>query len=444
MSDKGRTKQKKNNKISETKSSEDSEVGSGFEIGSDLEDSEVYTKLVKAKVKVSDFEISSEPKKTKLSDSENSDLENSDSENSDLENSDLENSDLENSDLENSDLEMNTYIKPKKKTNNVVPVKKADSVKKSSKNKKLTRRGRSRPSSGKIIIIRDGKTLKWCTNPEHANYCPIENFHYANKKKGILMAECGDCRNKYKRGRSKEVYQKELTKVYVYDETKKCTGVCGEILPIEMFWFKHTTTGQRDSRCKTCRNLEKSKQPEYKAQYFQTWYYEKGGKEKCQILWELYKPIRNQRNRERRKTDIHYRTKEIIRTRIYECLKAKDINKENKVRYIGIDIPTYLVWIAYQFDKYMTWKNQGTYWQIDHVRPCDSFNFTSDNDDTIYECFHWSNTRPMEKTSNTIKSCKIDNELIKEHIEIAKNFMIEYGVENDNIISIEENEVIEI
>ena len=322
-----------------------------------------------------------------------------------------------------------------KKPTNISPAKKVGGVRKPPKRK--IQKG-AIPPSGKKIITKNGQIKQWCSNPNHAAYCPIEEFHFLNKKKGKRMAQCRACRSAYKHGRKDEAYQVELNKKYEYGPTKKCTGLCGEILPTEMFWLKKTNSnGRRDSKCKLCRKLEEpSKQPEYRLMSFRRWYHNRGGKEKCQKSWELYKPTRNERNRQRRKTDAHYKTKELIKNRIYQCLKVKGIHKKNKVKYIGIDLPMYLAWIVYQFDEHMTWENQGTYWQIDHVRPCDSFEFTNEDDDAIFECFHWSNTRPMETTSNIIKSNTVDKQLIKDHRKLARQFMVEYEVKGDNIIAV--------
>ena len=40
----------------------------------------------------------------------------------------------------------------------------------------------------------------------------------------------------------------------------------------------------------------------------------------------------------------------------------------------------------------MSWTNQGTYWDIDHVLPCSNFNLEQDED--IKKCFNWKNLRP--------------------------------------------------
>lgn len=48
----------------------------------------------------------------------------------------------------------------------------------------------------------------------------------------------------------------------------------------------------------------------------------------------------------------------------------------------------------------MTWENYGT-WEIDHVRPCASFDLSDPAQQQ--ECFHFSNLRPLWKVDNRQK-----------------------------------------
>jgi hypothetical protein len=139
------------------------------------------------------------------------------------------------------------------------------------------------------------------------------------------------------------------------------------------------------------------------------------GKQYVKIQNERYKPIRNARNRERRKNDPAYALRERIRCRIYQALKKQGISRKGKNKYLGMTIETYKKWLEYQFEDGMTWENHGKYWHIDHARPCDSFKFINENDDAIYECFNWKNTRPMVGSENIKKGSTVDEVVIKNH-----------------------------
>ena len=52
----------------------------------------------------------------------------------------------------------------------------------------------------------------------------------------------------------------------------------------------------------------------------------------------------------------------------------------------------------------MTWDNRGGSdgWQIDHVRPCASFDLSNESEQL--ECFNYKNTQPMWREDNERKS----------------------------------------
>ena len=50
----------------------------------------------------------------------------------------------------------------------------------------------------------------------------------------------------------------------------------------------------------------------------------------------------------------------------------------------------------------MSWDNYGSYWDIDHIIPCASFNL--DNLEEQKKCFIFTNTRPLSKIENQRKN----------------------------------------
>lgn len=62
-------------------------------------------------------------------------------------------------------------------------------------------------------------------------------------------------------------------------------------------------------------------------------------------------------------------------------------------------------WLEYNMDTDMNWDNYGTYWHIDHITPCRSFDFSKANE--IRKCFHWSNLAPLQAQENLKKHAKI-------------------------------------
>ena len=69
----------------------------------------------------------------------------------------------------------------------------------------------------------------------------------------------------------------------------------------------------------------------------------------------------------------------------------------------------------------MNWRNYGSYFQIDHVKPCSLFNIEDDNDRRLMN--HWSNLSPLEKHENIIKSNKYNDEIELNHTTKILRFL---------------------
>lgn len=220
----------------------------------------------------------------------------------------------------------------------------------------------------------------------------------------------------------------EKNRVYRYPKKKVCTGTCGRLLPLSEYWSCNAR-GKLRGKCRTCYKIHNGDKPKKR---FRRWYYEKGGKEKCQLAWEKYKSIRNADNKTRRETDKSYAIEKNVRSRIYEMLRKNGTSRKGKANFLGMDIKTYRKWLEYQFHDGMSWKNYGEYWHIDYVRPCDSFIFTSYDDDAIHACFNWKNTRPMIKKDNLSKGNKIDHVAIAKHNVVVWMFKLDYGLDADD------------
>ena len=61
-------------------------------------------------------------------------------------------------------------------------------------------------------------------------------------------------------------------------------------------------------------------------------------------------------------------------------------------------------WLEHQFDSKMSWKNYGSYWQIDHVKACTLFDLTKKEEQLA--CFNWTNLSPLERVKNISKGNK--------------------------------------
>jgi hypothetical protein len=113
--------------------------------------------------------------------------------------------------------------------------------------------------------------------------------------------------------------------------------------------------------------------------------------------------IRNERLRERYKSDDKYHLTALIRSRLQKALQRNKIN--SSFDYLGCDIDFLKKWLEFRFDDSMTWSNMGTVWHVDHIIPVYSFDFNNERNKII--CFHWTNLQPLSAKENLSKNSKL-------------------------------------
>ena len=205
-------------------------------------------------------------------------------------------------------------------------------------------------------------------------------------------------------------------------ETKECTR-CKIKKPHYDFCFRNKAKNIRHEQCKKCINnyasqyREKNRLSINKKQNKKS--NSKTGKLKRKNYAKKNAHKRREYERKRYHTDSNYRLKKILRSRMAKVLKGEKKSKKT-LGYTGITFIQLRQWFEFQFDEHMNWENQGSYWHIDHVIPCSSFDFTNELD--IEKCFEWPNMRPLEGTENDIKSDKIIQSEIDAHENIWMDF----------------------
>lgn len=106
--------------------------------------------------------------------------------------------------------------------------------------------------------------------------------------------------------------------------------------------------------------------------------------------------------RMRRATDIEWRIKQNLRTRLHMCLDNKD---KRSAEYIGCATKELLKYLEDRWLPGMSWHNYGTHgWHIDHIRPCSSFDLTVPEQQK--QCFHYTNLQPLWAVDNLRKNDK--------------------------------------
>jgi len=212
---------------------------------------------------------------------------------------------------------------------------------------------------------------------------------------------CKDCKNEYEKQRiakdrekhnekSREKYQQKKEKVLKQEikiditQSKICS-VCNESKTLDNFHL---------AKCKgTIRAMCKSCSTEKRKEYYQN------NKDKINDTRRTWEKQKNN-------TDIDFKMKKYLRSRIYIAFTSRGLKKSNRTwKYIGCTSDFFRDWIEFQLYDGMTLENYGEYWHIDHVKPCASFDLN--NEQNVEECFSWKNMRPLRSNKNKIKRDKI-------------------------------------
>ena len=183
---------------------------------------------------------------------------------------------------------------------------------------------------------------------------------------------------------------------------KECNK-CKEIKSLDLF---NKTKRSKDGYmhyCKKCHGIQiknsRYKYIEYDKQYAKDNWLKKKIDPEYQLKHKEY-----QREYKRKKRQCStFRLKENLRTYFYRTIT----NKSSSIfKYLGCSVEEFRVYIENQFSQDMTWENYGTYWEIDHIKPIDIFDFSIEHE--IYECWNYQNLQPLTINENKIKSNKYE------------------------------------
>jgi len=177
-------------------------------------------------------------------------------------------------------------------------------------------------------------------------------------------------------------------------DTKVCSR-CKEELPVSEYYIMRPKRSKpyRQSHCKRC----------LKNNSF-TYHKENRKKINTQGRERILA-----RHHVRYSSDPEFKMSMCLRARVRSALKKKRYQKK-KLRtneLIGCTYDFLKGYLESKFSRGMTWENYGSYWHIDHVVPCDSFDLLD-----VYQqrlCFHYSNMQPLPKKENLKKSNHVDS-----------------------------------
>jgi len=101
-------------------------------------------------------------------------------------------------------------------------------------------------------------------------------------------------------------------------------------------------------------------------------------------------------------SDINFRLKNVLRSRLYQALSGNRKNSK-MIELLNCSIEKLKNHLQSQFVKGMTWDNYGK-WHIDHIKPCAKFDLSKAEEQQ--KCFHYTNLQPLWAIDNIKKGCK--------------------------------------
>lgn len=191
---------------------------------------------------------------------------------------------------------------------------------------------------------------------------------------------------------------------------EKVCNICGISKPLIDFCRRADSKDGRESRCRHCRTIQARE-------------YCKNNREKIRLYkreWCLKnkgkKREYNQRRRQRHykypanaaryyakvHTRISYRLNAAMKANIWQSLQGKK-NGRKWETLVGYTLEELKAHLEKLFQSEMNWANYGK-WHIDHIRPKNSFSFTTYNDKGFKDCWRLSNLQPLWAVDNIRKS----------------------------------------
>lgn len=225
------------------------------------------------------------------------------------------------------------------------------------------------------------------TNQEH-----IRQYQEQNKERAKAT-------NKVRREQRQKYYEEHKQEIEKRYPTKICAK-CKQLLSRAKFTIDVGNTDFLRSICRDCQR-KYDKQVNSTRRYIQ--YY---AKHREMIL---------ARAKERGNSIVN-RINLAMSSGITKALKEQKAERhwETLVNYTLEDL---ILHLEQQFTSEMTWDNYGEYWEIDHIIPKGTFDFSSEQDSQFKVCWSLKNLRPLSVIEN--RQRPKDGSDIQENIKIA-------------------------
>ncbi|NRF91525.1 hypothetical protein HQN89_10890 [Paenibacillus frigoriresistens] len=236
--------------------------------------------------------------------------------------------------------------------------------------------------------------LKKCSKCGGDKPATTEYFYAHKTRKSGLMADCKICWKKDYSEQKKEYYKKNRSIAIEYLKTYRSEHL--EELKEKRKQYVKANKKKIREYYKKYRVIHTDRMRAYSNKSY-----------------ILNKDQKNAYMRNKRKTDLNCRLLGSLRARVYNAVK-KGYKSARTMELLGCTTEHLKTHLESQFDCLMSWENYGTYWHIDHIRPCASFDLLDAEQQK--QCFHYSNLQPLEAKKNIIKGAKWEFEMRREHV----------------------------
>lgn len=251
--------------------------------------------------------------------------------------------------------------------------------------------------------------LKRCSKCKE--FKSLENFYKDIHTKDKLYCRCKQCCLQKSFGKIEE---EELFK-----KNKKRCSKCNLIKKLSEFHKDICSKFGYNYQCIQCKKeyiLENKRQRKnYRKKYYDENVKKASDYNKNYYLENIEKILQKNKNwfkqnkehwrnylRNRSKTDLSFRLKNNLRTRIQSALKGHNKSLSTML-LLGCEVDYLMYHLQEQFTEGMSWDNYGD-WHVDHIKPCALFDMSEPEEQR--KCFSYLNLQPLWAEDNFKKSDK--------------------------------------
>ena len=165
-----------------------------------------------------------------------------------------------------------------------------------------------------------------------------------------------------------------------------------------------------DYVCRSCKKIYYKQNRDKMLNQAKTYYQNNTETKNAYIrAWRLEnKDHINAQQRKRWADDEQYRIRMVLGWKINQSIQKK-YKTLSSTKLLGCSLEQVRNHLQSQFKPEMNWDNHGDVWEIDHIKPCSSFNLI--NVEEQKECFNYKNLQPLFKTTQIAEDLGYKNEV---------------------------------